>query len=50
MAKFFKWFVISIGVIFLIVVILGVVVIGIISKKANENYMDKKEWNTVCNS
>lgn len=44
MAKFFKWFGISIGVIFLIVVILGVLVVGIISKKAKENYMDKNMY------
>ena len=44
MTKFFKWFGISIGVIFLIVVILGVLVVGIISKKTKENYMDKNMY------
>ena len=44
MAKFFKWFGISIGVIFLIVVILGVLVGVIRSKKAKGNYMDKNMY------
>lgn len=36
MAEIFKWFAISISVIFLVV--------GIISKKAKENYMDKNMY------